>query len=397
MNPAPSSRRRRACALTAATVATAIAAVPVAASAGPADSAYTTNCPRAESLVRGTTWHSHTLATGLTLQEGQHADPRGYVRMHVLRIDMTSRHLSFAPLVRKLAMRTPLSQLAAGRPHLLAATNTGYFDFGFGTPLGPVMTGGQLMTGTARPQDVVGINTVGLAQFGQVGLKGTVTAGGSTRGLAGINVLYPGAGITAYSPQWGSTRVAIPRNAIARYVDAGQVSSKAGRYDTPPSAGYLLVASGYSPVNWLESLRRGSAITVTRGTTSSTARPFRQAYGVGEEIVNPGGVARTGLTCRRRYPQPARTAVGVAGGGRELIIALVEDRPGTAMHGLDANQMARVMADLGAKQAYLFDGSGSTELLARLRSNPTVLAQRTYPADGAERAMPLGFGIFSRN
>jgi hypothetical protein len=66
------------------------------------------------------------------------------------------------------------------------------------------------------------------------------------------------------------------------------------------------------------------------------------------------------------------------------------------MHGLDAAQMARLMKDLGAGEAYLFDGSGSTELLARMPSNPSALSLRNYPADGAERAMPVGFGIFSR-
>jgi hypothetical protein len=55
-----------------------------------------------------------------------------------------------------------------------------------------------------------------------------------------------------------------------------------------------------------------------------------------------------------------------------------------------------LMKDLGAGEAYLFDGSGSTELLARMPSNPSALSLRNYPADGAERAMPVGFGIFSR-
>jgi hypothetical protein len=64
------------------------------------------------------------------------------------------------------------------------------------------------------------------------------------------------------------------------------------------------------------------------------------------------------------------------------------------MHGLDSVQMARVMKDQGAQEAYLFDGSGSTELLARMPSAPTRLSLRNFPADGVERPMPVGFGIF---
>jgi hypothetical protein len=72
----------------------------------------------------------------------------------------------------------------------------------------------------------------------------------------------------------------------------------------------------------------------------------------------------------------------------------VADNPGTPMHGLDSAQMARLMKDLGAQEAYLFDGSGSTELLARMPSNPGQLSLRTFPADGVERPLPVGFGIF---
>jgi hypothetical protein len=62
------------------------------------------------------------------------------------------------------------------------------------------------------------------------------------------------------------------------------------------------------------------------------------------------------------------------------------------MHGLDQDQMSKLMVQLGAGQAYSFDGSGSTELLAKLKgaSSPTI---QNYVADGAERPMPVGLGI----
>jgi exopolysaccharide biosynthesis protein len=128
--------------------------------------------------------------------------------------------------------------------------------------------------------------------------------------------------------------------------------------------------------------------------TTTTGRPFAQAYAVGSRLVHDG-TARTGMECRRRYPQPARTAIGFADGGKRLILAVVEDDPGTPMHGLDADQTARLMHDLGASEAYMFDGSGSTEMLARLPRS-SALSLRNYPADGLERPMPVGFGIFRR-
>jgi exopolysaccharide biosynthesis protein len=63
------------------------------------------------------------------------------------------------------------------------------------------------------------------------------------------------------------------------------------------------------------------------------------------------------------------------------------------MHGLDSIQLGRVMSDLGADQAFLLDGGGSTEMLARM-SRGHRLTLRNHPTDGAERPLPLGFGIY---
>ena len=387
-------RRRHALA-----VATAVASVASALAAAPASADHrpstTTDCPAPESLVAGTSWHGHRLAPGVLLKEGRHADRNGYVDMHVLDVDVTNKHLSFAPLVRRLAQRTPLSQLAAGHASLVAATNTGYFDFDAGTPLGPLVDRKHPWLTSATMTTVVGFGTTGLVQAGQIGLSGTVTVGrAASTPLAGLNVVDPTMGVTAYTSRWGRTQIPLPRGAVSRYVTGGRVGSSAGSFDTAPtSSGYLLVARGTAATSWLSSLRQNAVVTVTRKVTTTTKRRFTTAYGVGSQLVH-AGVAGTAFTCRRRYPQPARTAIGFADGGKRLLLALVADNPGTPMHGLDSAQMARVMKDLGAREAYLFDGSGSTELLARMRSNPSQLSLRTFPADGVERPMPVGFGIF---
>ena len=356
---------------------------------------YTTrHCPAPESLVAGTTWHRHKLAPGVTLAEGQRTDRNGYVDLHVLDVDVLNKHVSFAPLMRRIAQRSPLSLLAAARPSLVAATNTGYFDFDAGTPLGPLVDGTHPWVTSATKQTVVGFGTTGLVQAGQLALSGTVVAAGVSRPLTGLNVAAPGDGLTAYTAQWGKTPVQLPRGAVARYVVAGRVSSGAGRFDkAPKAAGYLLVARGSAATGWLSSLHKRASVLVTTNVTSDTARPFRLAYAVGSRLVHQG-VEGDAFTCRRRYPQPARTAIGFADNGQRLLLVVAADEPGTPLHGLDSAQMARVMHDLGAGEAYLFDGSGSTELLARMPKDRKRLSMRNFPADGVERPMPVGFGIF---
>jgi hypothetical protein len=391
--PSPRSARRIAAAALAAALALPLATVPAVAGGDP--SGYTSDCPLPESLVSGTAWTTRHLARGLTLREGQHKDSTGYVHMHLLTADVTDTHLAFRPLVRKLAMRSPLSALAAGRTGLLAATNTGFFDFRLGTPLGPVVDKHQPVMLSSHRMGAVGFGTDGRLQAGDVSLAATVTADGGTRRLAGFNTPRPRRdGLTAYTARWGSEPVRMPPDAAARYVKSGAVASATGRYSATPTTGFLLVARGSASTQWLQSLPRGTSVTLKRKVMTDAPRAFRLAYGVGAQIVQPGGVARTDLTCRKRYPQPARTAIGWSHHGKQLLLLVVEDKPGTDMHGLDSNQTGRVMADLGAKEAYLFDGSGSSEMLARLRSHPDVMSLRTYPADGVERTMPLGFGIF---
>jgi hypothetical protein len=390
--PSCRSARRLAVAAVAAAVALPLSTVPAVAGGDPPG--YTSDCPLPEHLAAVTTWTTRHLAHGLTLREGRAKDATGDVRMHLLTADVTDPHLAFHPLVRKLAMRSPLTELAAGRSRLLAATNTGYFDFRLGTPLGPVVDKRRPVMLSARRAGVVGFNTDGRMQAGVVALAGTVTAGGADRKLAGVNTPRPRDGLTAYTAKWGDASVRMPQDATARYVKSGAVSSATGRYSATPSTGFLLVARGTTASDWLSSLSRGASVRLQKRVMTDAKRPFRLAYGVGAQIVQPGGVARTDLTCRKRYPQPARTVVGWADHGKRLLLLVVEDKPGTDTHGLDSNQAARLMADLGANQAYLFDGSGSSEMLARLRSSPDRMSLRTFPADGVERTMPLGFGIF---
>ena len=53
------------------------------------------------------------------------------------------------------------------------------------------------------------------------------------------------------------------------------------------------------------------------------------------------------------------------------------------------------MDDLGAVDAYMFDGGGSTEMVVRPHAGAR-LSVRNHPSDGVERKIPLGFGIFRR-
>jgi hypothetical protein len=351
------------------------------------------SCPVAESLVPGTTWHTHKLAPGVTLSEGDKSDGRGIVKMHVLRITVGQPGISFQPLRHAIAQRTPLSQLAAGHDHLVAAVNTGYFDFATGAPTQPLIVKGEPLVISTRHQRVLGFDTTGAVQSGSVHLAATLFAGKQTHDVVGINEGDVKDGIEAYNSAWGGRMVPGGWQATAREVIGSKLGANAGRDVHVPQNGYVVMSHGQTATRWLSSLQAGSITGLAGKVRTTTKHPFDQAYGVGVELVKQHGKARSGFSCNSaNTTQPARTAFGIADNGKTFVIGEVEDHPGTNIHGLDNDQMSAFMAQLGVDRAFDVDGSGSTEMLAKLPSSG-VLSQRTYPADGKERPMPVGLGI----
>lgn len=359
-----------------------------------APSRWGPSCPAPETLVAGTAWHTHKLAPGITLTEGNKTDDngRGLVKMHILSVVIGQAGVSFVPLMHNVANRSPLSKLAAGHPHLVAAVNTGYFDFNTGAPTQPLIANGQPLVISSHLQRVLGFNAKGGVQYGRVRLAAKLYAGKESYGLGGINDVYDG-GLQAYSPAWGDTPIPTGWGSDARSVVGDLLGTNAGRQAHVPQGGFELLADGGSPSQWLSRLTSGAKTGIAAKVRQTTKLPFVQAYGVGAEVVKHHGQTRHDLSCDTASTvTPARTAYGIADHGKVLVIAEAEDHPGTNVHGLDANQMSGLMAQLGADRAWDVDGSGSTELLAKLPGDSS-LQLRTYPADGEERAMPVGLGI----
>jgi hypothetical protein len=370
-----------------------VAATPLLAPAPPALAEARHGCPKAESLVPHTKFRHHTLAPGISLTEGNAHDGRGTVDIRVLRVRLTHQHVAVRPLRHSLTERLRLSTLAAHHKHLVAATNTGYFDFYTGDPNGPLVTSRKPVIASTTHQRVVGIATNGRAEGGELWLDMQAVADRIVETVNGINELNPPTGVSVYTPTWGRRSIQTD-GALTRKVARSHRLGAVGKSRRAPSSGFLLVARGTAAQLWLRALPTGTRLTLRGGVRTDAAKPFRQAYGTGAQIVTAPGRVTTGFSCDSANTRtPARTAIGYADGGKKLIVAIVADHPGTTTHGLDLDQMSKLMVQLGAGRAWVFDGSGSSELLAKLPHSKR-LTLRNYPADGEERPMPLGLGIF---
>jgi exopolysaccharide biosynthesis protein len=135
-------------------------------------------------------------------------------------------------------------------------------------------------------------------------------------------------------------------------------------------------------------LRDGRAMIGEPKQLPGTAR---QAIAGSHIILKDGKVPAlpdSGFT-KTRHP---RTAVGVADGGRKLVLAVVDGRrPGVSV-GMSLAELADLMLQLGCTDALNLDGGGSSTLVMR---NPETdeLVVMNRPSDGKQRPVANVLGI----
>jgi hypothetical protein len=314
------------------------------------------------------------------------------LKISVVRANLHRRRVAVAPLHHTLTHRHRLTKLAK-RPHLVAATNGTYFDFGFGAPTVPLISRSGPLVLSQRHETVAGIGVDGRARDGRAWLVGHLATTGRRAPLAAVNEVEPEGGFALYTSRWGHHRV--PRAPISRSVVVrnGHVIPHTGHRQRVPDKGDLLVANSPGALAWLSSIPRDAPLTISYHAHTTGKHAFSQAYGVGTRVVAHPDKVRDGLYCNRAEIYAARTDIAWAKHGRQLILATVTSPKGSEHFGVDENQMSEVMVDLGAARSYALDGGGSTELVARVGNGG--LSMRTLLRTGHERPIPVGVGVYS--
>ncbi len=368
------------------------ALVPLPARAG-SDYEY---CPPARmSSVSNLHWHSRRLAPGVSLASSTMRGDRGKVNVRVLRVDLTRRGVSVAPLHGALASGHVLSRLASAR-RLVAATNGMYFNLTYGSPKVPFIKHRRPMVLSYRPERVAGIGVNGRAQDGYVWLVGSAGSGDAQTRLEAVNEPYVPRGISVYTGSWGRHRIPLPADARSRVIRHDRIHSPAGKHRVVPRGGRLLVARGAPAVHWLRSLRGRSLLAVRMRVATDAPVRFSQAYGVGTQTVEHADQISTGLYCSRHEYYAARTGIAWTRSRSTLMLVTAESPRGPDHYGLDENQMSALLVNLRAASAYALDGGFSTTMVARLRHHHHRLALVTAPRGHRQRAIPVGVGIYYR-
>ncbi|MFF4015811.1 phosphodiester glycosidase family protein [Streptomyces sp. NPDC001843] len=367
------------------------------------------------------------IAPGVIYEEFDVPAAKGVTHAHLLTVDMRDPRVRLDLLYPgAVAARAPVSRMAdtAGA---VAGVNGDFFDISetqhpgveaTGATVGPAIAHGLVLKaavpdgqrfGPVPPpgtttKDVFGVGADRRARLDRLRLDGSVSTPGGRLPLGGLNqYALPTDSVGAFTARWGGvsrvratcgtdTDRAAPCSTDTYEVTVrhDRVVAASGRPGSGPIAADTTVLVGREAgAQWLRKLSKGERVTVRhRLVAFASGIPYRFALG-GYPVLR-AGQPLPGLD---RGTSAVRTAVGIADGGRRLLLFALDGAP-AYRSGLTIAEVADEMRALGSVDAFSLDGGGSTELVAR-EPGAAAVSVRNHPSGGAERPVPDGIGVFS--
>ena len=369
----------------------------------------TTAPPRWSSELRALTLFGDTGVTDTIADGALHRSflvRQGPWAVHVLDIDRAACWSAVAVKgATGAAGRSKASALTAslGRPGTSVAggVNADFFLFDpAGVPTGAHVSGGAVVTGPgARP--VFAIDSAGRPWIGMLTVAGMAVSVNDSIPVVSWNRLAP-AGLawmdarygTAVDTMSGSVRVVLSSqrgNVLA--IDTSRTA-------TPiPSSGGVLVLGPSAPTPVRE---RFLLAARARGRFDVTVHvlPIHPLESVGgfpilvRDSSEVAGLDSAGAPTFAPVRHP-RTIVGVAAGGRRLLLITIDGRQAGYSAGTTNRESARVALELGATEAINLDGGGSTAMVVARGEGRFEVVNKPSDPQG-ERAVGNALVVASR-
>ncbi|MFE7979440.1 phosphodiester glycosidase family protein [Streptomyces shenzhenensis] len=371
-----------------------------AAPAGPAQGSLGHTVPRYRTTVPGESVEvdrvDRPVAPGIVLTTFDTFGRSGWTRVHVLNADLGDASVG-VDLVAGKVSETRTVSAAADAQHSVAAVNGDFYDITeTNAAIGPEVQSGRLRKGTNQRSTVVTVGADRVARLADFLIAGTVTVAGTKRSLAALNSPgVPADGITVFTPEWGpGNRTLIQGTGpyTELVVADGRITAVATALtDTAvPDNGLIVVGRGAAAAQ-LATARQGDAVSVAFEPRTDGAAAPHMALGSNAVLVR-GGSAITFPPNDSNNALKPRTAIGWLDGGRRLLLVAI-DGSAAFSAGLGFDDTAELMVRLGATEAFMLDGGGSTEMVARRPGDGAVSVVNT-PSDGNERPVPNAVGLF---
>ncbi|GAA1298949.1 hypothetical protein Psi02_70020 [Planotetraspora silvatica] len=339
-----------------------------------------------------------TIAPGIKLTSFDTFGRDGWMRAHVLNADLSDSRVDVGLVGGKLTETRPLSK-SADAQGAVGAVNGDYYDINqTNAVIGPQVRAGELSKATTQAGTVAAIGEDKVARLANALLEGTVTVAGAAHPVASLNsASLPANAVSVFTDQWGpGLRTLIPHSgALVELVVTGGVVSAVNQTvtTTPVPDGGLVVVGQGSAATPLAAAEVGDPVTLDVGLRTDSPAKLRTALGSGEVLVRNGAPIDFPPSTGNDAPKP-RTAIGWTDGGRRLLLVAV-DGSANFSAGLSFDETAKLLVRLGAREAFMLDGGGSSDIVARTPGDGGVSVVNT-PSDGGERPIPSGVGLFTK-
>ncbi|MGX2992890.1 phosphodiester glycosidase family protein [Streptomyces sp. JNUCC 64] len=372
---------------------------------------------------RGT---ARRVASGVTYRHYDIDTPRGVTHGHLVTVDLEDPGVEVGLLYPSVVgARATVSSLANAEG-AVAGINGDFFNISETqhpgvsptyAPVGPAVAAGRalkaavprkqrfgpsLPSGTA-PEDVLGVDDTGRARLDRLRLDGAVTTPDGSVPLLGLNqYALKNGSVGAFTADWGSrsrlraTCGSDTSRGAPCSEDTHEVTVRGGEVvdtsDTPGDGriggGTTVLVGREEGARQLRKLAVGDPVTVRHRLVPATAG-VSYRFAIGGFPVLRDGAPLAGLDTGTAA---VRTAAGIGRDGRRLLLFAV-DGASAYRKGLTLAELARVLRDAGADDAFNLDGGGSSTLATR-SPGATRVSVRNHPTDGSERMVANGIGVF---
>ncbi|GGO64002.1 phosphodiester glycosidase family protein [Nonomuraea cavernae] len=334
------------------------------------------------------------VAPGISLTSFDRYDALGWLRADALTADLGSAKADYV-YSGEVSKTEPLSG-PANRARAVAAVNGDFFDInnsGAAQGIG-VQDGSLVQSPIAGHENAVAITGDGVGRVLKMYFEGAATpAGGSPITLTQFNQLVQAGGAGLFTPLWGSySRARAVEGATAvtevELVDGVVTEVRQAAGSGPIPAGTTILLGRDAGAAALAALKTGDRVDVTYRPKASDGGAVKAAVGGNYVLVKDGVVQKSADPAA--HP---RTAVGFSADGRTMHLLTVDGRQADS-RGVTLDELAELMAELGAANALNLDGGGSSTLLAREPGSAEAQVENS-PSDGGERHVPNGLALYA--
>ena len=417
--PRRRTHRHRAGGAAALLVAVAVAVPPPAGASARTVAPTSSGCPATTDLLSSRPVATYRPAPGVRVRVWSgHDAPRGGhgVRLAVAEADLHRVRLA-ASAAAGYGAAAGTTDLTAGTRGAVVGVNGDYFSYdwtGAAVPYGPVVRAGRLLRVPPGALPAVGADAAGLPVAGGVRAVGTVAvAGGPPLRIgsvddedgagSGDDPVSAGSEVAVVTPRLGTARPWRPVEVVVR---AGRVAAVGRRLSFgagdratwgsgSAGRGDLLLSASGAAGRALRALAPGTTVTVRyTARFAPGGAQVRDAVGRGSVLLR-GGRDLAGCTGSAVESRPRTMIAWDARRTRLWLLVASGDVPGvpSSRFGLTYRQVTEVARALGATEAVMVDGGGSSTMAVRIGGG----VQRVDAAGWApQRPVPDGLVLVPR-